>query len=127
MKNKILPIVAGVLVIVAILVIVLIPKDNKKETESVAQSTSAEKSTSSQDKTKVADQAQTKSSAKLATLDETGNVVINKEDLEQNKVSFLKYAEDSKIELIAIKGEDGSVKVSLRNLLVLQWFTICLL
>lgn len=112
MKNKILPIVAGVLVLIAILVIILIPKDNKTNTTNIAQSESVPKSTT-QNNSKVAAPTPVKSSGKLATLDENGNVIINTNDLSENQISFFKYSDNSKIELIAIKGEDGNVRVSL--------------
>ena len=47
-----------------------------------------------------------------AKLDEDGNIIINLEDVTEDKVSFIKYSEDSKIELLARKGEDEKVHVA---------------
>jgi len=47
-----------------------------------------------------------------AEQDEYGNIVIKSADLSKDKVSFLYINEDSKIELLAILGENGEVKVS---------------
>ena len=114
MKNKILPIIAGVLVVAAIFVVIFVPKNNPSETMNNPEGSSA---------TNVSEAPQhvaTKNSySKLATLDEDGNVIINQDEVSEDKISFLKYAEDSKIELIAIKGADGNVNVALRNLSVM--------
>ena len=45
--------------------------------------------------------------------DKDGNIVIKAEDLSSEKVSFIRIAKDSKIELLAILDEDGEVKISL--------------
>lgn len=105
MKNKILPIIAGVIAIIAILIIILVPKDNK--TEKVSK---ASQNTSSTQKTT---KTNAKTSSKLATLDEEGNVIINKDDVSSEKILFLKYSENSKIELIAVKDKDGNINVAL--------------
>ncbi len=48
-----------------------------------------------------------------ARLNENGDVIIYADDLSSDKVSYLRYSEDSRIELLAIKGEDGRPKVAL--------------
>ena len=111
MKNKILPIIAGVLVIVAVLVVIFIPKNSKEGKSANAGSDSLQSTTNTT--TNPTKKTLAKSTSKLATLDEEGNVIINKSDVSEDKISFLKYSEDSKIELIAIKGENGDVNVAL--------------
>ena len=111
MKNKILPIIAGVLVIVAILVVIFIPKNSKEDKSANVESGSSQSTTNTT--TNPTKNTTIKSTSKLATLDEEGNVIINKSDVSEDKISFLKYSEDSKIELIAIKGENGDVNVAL--------------
>ena len=113
MKNKILPIIAGVLVIVAVLVVIFIPKNSKEDKSANAGNDSLQSTiNTTTNPTK-------KSTSELATLDEEGNVIINKSDVSEDKILFLKYSEDSKIELIAIKGENGDVNVAIRNMWVM--------
>lgn len=45
--------------------------------------------------------------------DENGNIVISAEGLSRDKVSFIRIAEDSKIELLAILDADGEIKIAL--------------
>ncbi len=102
MKNKILPIIAIVFVIIAVLVIVFIPKNgSEKEEENNVQKSISQ------------GEAKEKSSSKLATLDEEGNVIIIADDVSEDKISFIKYSDESKIELIAIKGANGKINVAL--------------
>lgn len=101
MKNKILPIIAVVLVVVAVCVIVLMPNNDNSNKSGEVSNSGTQKSNN------------TKTSAQFATLDDEGNVVINKEDVSEDKISIIRYSEDSKVEIIAIKGKDGGVNVAL--------------
>ena len=48
-----------------------------------------------------------------ARLNENGDVIIYADDLSTDTVSYIRYSEDSRIELLAVKGEDGMPKVAL--------------
>lgn len=85
MKKKwILPVIAGVVVIIALIVVFLIPESNTET-----------------------------GSGPYAGRDRNGNIVINAKDLSHDRVSFIRIAADSKIELLARIGDDGKVKTAL--------------
>lgn len=111
-KNNLL-IIAGILVLVAILLVILVPKNSNKDKSASISDANTQTSSNTTKK------SSTKSISKVAVLDEEGNIVINKNDVSEDKISLLKYSEDSKIEVIAIKGKDGEVKAALRNMLFL--------
>ena len=48
-----------------------------------------------------------------AARNESGSVVISASELSADQISFYKFAEDSKIELIAIRGADGAAYAAL--------------
>lgn len=86
MKKWILPVIAGVVVIIALIVVFLIPGKNKEPEAEPGQ---------------------------YANRDRNGNIVIRAEDLSHDQVSFIRIAADSKIELLARIGDDGKVKAAL--------------
>lgn len=90
MKNKTLPIIAVSIVVIAILIVIFIPKEGSNSINRNAP----------------------KSTSILANLDEEGNVIINKDSLSKDKITFLKYSDNSKIELIAILGENDQINVA---------------
>lgn len=48
-----------------------------------------------------------------AEKDEKGNIVIKADSLSREKVSFIRIDKDSKIEILAILGDDGEIKIAL--------------
>ena len=98
-KKWLLPLIAGVMVVLALIVVFFIPKD----TNEGSSTTSAGKdnvSTSSQVETAVAEITE-------------GNMVIYADRLSSEQVSFIRISEDSRIELLARLGTDGTVKTAL--------------
>lgn len=83
MKKKwILPGLAGLMAVVAALVVLLVPGSGQKNSV-------------------------------YAQRDSSGNIIINASALSADHVSFIRLAADSKIELLARIGDDGSAKVAL--------------
>ncbi|MBQ9609696.1 MAG: DUF2318 domain-containing protein [Lachnospiraceae bacterium] len=143
MKKYLLPAIAGILLVIAIVVVVVIPKkdsdNNDNEvvvsTEKVI-TTEAEVVTENEVTTEALIITEDKSEAPtedtvredyssdneivattqpdgFAKLNEDGNVVIYADELSEDKVSFIKVSEDSRIELLAKKDTQGNAKVAL--------------
>ena len=86
MKKYALPAAAALLVIVAMIVLVVVPRGGS---------------------------AQSDPADGFAERDENGNVVVQASALSTDQISFLKLSTDSRIELIAIRGEDGNAYAAL--------------
>jgi len=107
-KKWLLPLIAGIMVVFALIVVFFIPQD----TNEGSSTTSAGKdnvSTSSQVETAVAEITE-------------GNMVIYAERLSLDQVSLIRISEDSRIELLARLGNDGTVKAALGTS-ILQWLS----
>ena len=50
--------------------------------------------------------------AKIARIDEDGNIIIKNSDLSTGKVTFIRYSEESNIELVAVNDGAGNIKVA---------------
>lgn len=99
MKNKfLLPILSGVLLIIAILVIVFVPQEDDKSSEQAA---ITEESTEP-------DVTEEIKSADGSVKD----LIINKDELTESKLSIYKYSDDSKLEIVAAK-VNGEARVAL--------------
>ena len=85
-KKWILPVIAGIVVIIALIVVFLIPGKNKEPEAEPGQ---------------------------YADQDRNGNIVIKAKNLSHDHISFIPIAADSKIELLSRIGDDGKVKVAL--------------
>ena len=88
-QHLLLPLTAGVMVVLALIVVVFIPRGTDK-----------------QDGTKASGSA-------VAESDGEGNLVIHADRLSSDQVSFIRISEDSRIELLARLGDDGTVKAAL--------------
>ena len=141
MKKFILPLIAGILLVIAVVIVVVIPKKNTEKDDTKAgvdvssenEVTTAEKTVAEGEVTTEAeavtdseitteaesvDENDTVTEAALqadgfARLNEDGNVVIYADELSEDKISFIKVSEDSRIELLAKKDAKGNAKVAL--------------
>lgn len=87
--NKwILPLVAGIMIVLAVIVVLFIPKANQGS--ATAQPADA-----------------------VTKPDGEGKLVIYADRLSPDQVSFIRISEDSRIELLARLGDDGTVKAAL--------------
>ena len=82
-KKLILPLIAGILVVIALIVVIVIPRNSAVQDSSTA-----------------AD-------------DGSGTIVIKASDLSSDEVSLITVSDDSRIELLARLGDDGTAKVAL--------------
>lgn len=92
MKKYILPIVAAVVVIIAAVVLIVVPKSGSTVWENETKSNLA---------------------ANNAAQTSDDHVEILASQLSEDKISLFSVADNSKVELIAIKGADGKAKVAL--------------
>ena len=97
MKKVILPIIAGVIVCIAAVVIVFVPRGGSDQTAD----------------TDLQDVTTAQASVSYADVDEDGNYFIPASGLSQDQVQFVRLSDDSKIELVARIGDDGTPKVAL--------------
>lgn len=101
MKNKILPIIAAIIVIMAICMVVFIPKDkeeNNKESDNVITTT-----------TKTTTQAKTID----ARINDNGDVEISVDDLDTSNATFINYTSNGiNMELVAIKDNNGNIDIA---------------
>lgn len=89
------------MVILALIVVLFFPKSTNKESSSAVSSGGGEAGVSAH----TADAA--------AELSEEGKLVIRAESLSPEQVSFIRVSENSRIELLARLGDDGTVKAAL--------------
>lgn len=90
MKKYLLPILAAVLIVVAAVVIFAVPKGNTRTAESLSSDAPG-----------------------YVRRTGDGNVIISADDLDQGRLTVLKYSEDSRIELIATLDAEGNVRAAL--------------
>ena len=88
-KQWILPLAAGIMAVLALVVLVLAPRDADRGGGAKA------------------------SGNAVAEPDGEGNLVIYADRLSPDQVSFIRISEDSRIELLARLGDDGTVKAAL--------------
>lgn len=100
-KKWILPLAAGIMAALALIVVLFIPKGRDKGNSSTA--------------TQAVDQpgATAQSADAVAEPDDEGNLVIHADRLSPDQVSFIGISENSRIELLARLGDDGTVKAAL--------------
>lgn len=92
MKKYILPVIAAVVVIVAAVVLIVVPKSGSTEQEN---------------------DLKTSSAANAAAQTSDDQVEILSSQLSEDQISLFSVADNSKVELIAIKGADNKAKVAL--------------
>lgn len=101
-SNKwILPLAAGMMAVLALIVVFFIPKSTDNEGSSTI--------TSGQNQASVTAQP----ADVVAETDGEGNLVIYSDRLSSDRISFIRISEDSRIELLARLGEDDKVKAAL--------------
>ena len=100
--NKwILPLVAGIMAALALIVVVFIPKSADKEGGSAIPPETDQAS------------AEARPADAAAEPDGEGGLVIYADRLSSDQVSFIRISEDSRIELLARLGDDGMVRAAL--------------
>lgn len=100
--NKwILPLVAGIMVVIAVIVVLFIPKGTDKGGDSTITPEADQGSETAQTPDIVAEP------------DGEGKLVIYADRLSPDQVSFIRISGDSRIELLARLGDDGTVKAAL--------------
>ena len=97
MKKAVLPIIAAVIVCIAVVVIMIVPRGGSEQTA----------------ETDLQGEPAVQTSVSYADTDEDGNFFIPASGLSQDQVQFVRLSDDSKIELIARIGDDGTPKVAL--------------
>lgn len=104
MKNKILIIFTAIIIIIAISIVVFIPK-NKKES-SVTSNTSMNNAVASNKETN-------KSKTINASIMENGDIEVKFEDLEQSNATFINYLSNGiNIELVAVKDSQNNIDIA---------------
>lgn len=98
-KKWLLPLIAGILAVLALIVVLFIPK-NTNEGSKTTSAGEDKVSTSSQSENAVAEIKEE-------------SMVIYADRLSSDQVSFIRISEDSRIELLARLGDDGMVKAAL--------------
>lgn len=98
-KKWLLPLIAGIMVVLALIVVFFIPKDTN---EGSGTTSAGEEKASSSSQAEIA----------VAEINE-GNMVIYADRLSSEQVSFIRISENSRIELLARRGDDGTVKAAL--------------
>ena len=100
-NNRILPLAAGIMAVIAILVVLFVPKNTVRENDAAQTVSEANES----DVPRTADD--------VADLNEEGRLVIYADRLSPDQVSFIGVSEDSRIELLSRLGDDGKAKAAL--------------
>lgn len=101
-SNKwILPLAAGIMVVVAVFVVLFIPKGTDKGGDNTINTEADQGSATAQPADAVAE------------TDGEGKLVIYADRLSPDQISFISISEDSKIELLARLGDDGTAKAAL--------------
>lgn len=98
-KKWLLPLIAGIMVVLALVAVYFIPKDTDKGSGTTS---AGEDTTSTLLQVEIA-----------AAETNEGNMVIYADRLSSDQVSFIRISEDSRIELLARLGDDGTVKAAL--------------
>lgn len=119
MKNKILPLITILVVLIAIVIILVTPEDekginseNKIENTLINESATVVKNT-------IVNQTVSKSNKIKGTLDESGNLLINLEQLDTENATFISInLNDTEMELVAIKDENNNIDVAFNTCVV---------
>lgn len=119
MKNKILPMITVLIVVIAICVVVFVPKnkDNKKEiSNNKANITKTANLNNSNNTNNNTNKSSTSKSAKKieAIVNENGNIEIKLEELDKNNATFINYKTPNgyEVELVAVKDENDNIEVA---------------
>ena len=94
-----LPLIAGIMAVLAVIVVFFIPKDKNEERGTASEG---------EDKTGISSQQE----IVVSEINE-GNMVIFADRVSPDHVSFIRIPENSRIELLARLGDDGTVKAAL--------------
>ena len=98
-NSFLLPLIAGIMVALALAVVVFIPKETSEGSGTASAG---------------GDKASAPSQAEIAVAEiNEGNMVIYADRLSSEQVSFIRISENSRIELLARLGDDGTVKAAL--------------
>ncbi len=99
-KKYILPAVAGILVLAALIIMIAVPKNTgSKSKETDASASAAGSSVQTADP--------------VFETNEDGDIILYADRLSSDQVSFLRVFENSRIELLARLGDDGKAKAAL--------------
>ena len=111
MKKYVLPVLAVVLLAAAGVILIAVPKKSDGNSSAAVEETAAvqEEEPIEAD----AGEASEEQAEEVQAALQEGDVIINTADLSEDTISFVRADEESKVELIAIKGEDGTPKVAL--------------
>lgn len=118
MKNKILPIITVIIVIIAICIVVFKHKDSKvsgKATNTITTTSSLATTNNEISTTTKTNVSTSESSRKIdATLDENGDIIIKLENLDSSNATFITYKTENgyKVELVAVKDENNNIDVA---------------
>lgn len=108
MKNKILPIVATIIVIIAICVIIFIPKNKEEKSTKTNVLNTSEKTNVISTNTKT---SQPKTIE--GTLNDNGDLEIKLDELDTSNATFIKYISNGvNMELVAIKDSQNNIDVA---------------
>ena len=99
-KGWILPAVAGVLAVAALIVVLFVPKNGSKDTGEPGSEPVRE---NNPEPTVEA----------VSAMDGNGHMTIYADKLSSERISFIRVSDDSRIELLARVGDDGMVKAAL--------------
>lgn len=119
-KSFLLPLAAGMMVILALIVVFVIPRRTDRGSSTAASGETAGKTTgktTGETSGGTAGESQAGESGKaadaVAEINEEGNLVIYADRLSSEQVSFIRVSENSRIELLSRLGDDGMVKAAL--------------
>lgn len=101
LKKMILPLAAGMMAVLALIVVLFVPKDTDKGNNSASVIGKNEAGASAQ------------TTGNAAEINEEGNLVIYADRLSSEQISFIRTSENSRIELLARLGDDGTVRAAL--------------
>lgn len=106
MKNKVLPVIAVIVVAVALLVVVFVPKSGDNAASTAAGTTAAAKTTEAASEAKEAIETE-------AEVNENGDIIINLSDLEADTATFISYdLNGTEIGLIAVRDDEGNISAA---------------
>lgn len=117
MKNKILPLVTILVVLIAAIVIFAIPKEEKKIENKTNNSLSNDNVTKSKNVT--SNQTVSTSHKIQGIFDENENLLINLDELDTENATFISInLNDTEMELVAIKDENNNIDVAFNTCMV---------
>lgn len=103
MKNKILVFFTAIIIIIAICMVVFIPKNKEKDRTGIASTNNTTTSNKIESKAKTID----------ASIMENGDIEIKFDDLEQSNATFINYnSNGTNIELVAVKDGQNNIDIA---------------